>query len=115
MAYPKRGEVYLVSLDPTLGKEIKKTRPAVVVQNDVFNQYSPLVIICPITSTLREGITMVIVEAGQSGLDHKSVVLAQQIRCVDKKRLVKKLGRLDEETLAEVDVALKVVVGLLPI
>lgn len=115
MIYPKRGDVYLVNLDPTLGKEIKKTRPAVVVQNNVFNRYSPLAIVCPITSTLILGITKVLVEAGQSGLDHNSTILAQQIRCIDKQRLVKKLGSLDEETIAEVDTALKVVVGLLPV
>lgn len=115
MTHLKRGDVYLVNLDPTIGREIKKTRPAVVVQNDVFNQYSPLVIVCPITSTFTIGITKVLVEPGQSGLDHDSIILAQQIRCVDKKRLVKKLGNLDRKTMKEVDVALKVVMGLIPV
>lgn len=115
MEYPKRGEVYLVSFDPTIGREIKKTRPAVVVQNDVFNQYSPLVIVCAITSTVMVGATRVFVGEGKGGLDNDSVVLTQQIRCIDKKRLVKRLGGFDKKTMKEIDNALKISIGLLPI
>lgn len=115
MPYPKRGDVFLVNLDPTIGAEIKKTRPAVIIQNDILNQYSPLTIICPLTSTLASGETRVLVKAPEGGLEHDSTILTQQIRSIDKRRLVKKLGHLTRQTVKNVDVALKIVQGLLPI
>jgi mRNA interferase MazF len=115
MSYPKRGEVFLVNLDPTIGAEIQKTRPAVVIQNNILNQYSPLVIVCPITSTIRSGETRVFVKAPGGGLDNDSMILTQQVRCLDKKRLVKKLGKLKIETMREVDLALKITQGLIPL
>jgi len=115
MSYPKRGEVFLVNLDPAIGAEIQKTRPAVVIQNNILNQYSPLVIVCPITSTIQSGETRVFVKAPEGGLDNDSMILTQQIRSLDKKRLVKKLGRLKTETMRKVDLALKITQGLIPL
>ena len=111
---PKRGEIFLVNLDPTIGAEVKKIRPAVIVQNNIFNQYSPLVMVCPITSTITPGETKVLVESPEGGLECDSVILTQQIRCIDKTRLVKRLGKLHAETIKRIDTALKIVQGLLP-
>lgn len=94
---PKRGEVYLVNFDPTIGAEINKKRPALVIQNNTSNTYSPVTIVAAITSsfsTERIYPTEVFVSAGEGGLLQDSVVLLNQIRTIDKVRLVKKLGNL---------------------
>ena len=114
---PRRGEVYLVSLDPTVGAEIKKTRPAVVVQNDPANRRSPLTIVAAITSQFEEPLypTEVLVRASEGGLTVDSVVLLNQIRSVDKGRLVRRLGVLKPETMKEVDRALLLSLGLVEV
>jgi len=116
MAYPKRGDVYLVNLDPTVGSEIKKTRPAVIIQNDVGNQYSPITIIAPLTSGAEALYPVeVLVKAPEGGLSNDSLVLLNQIRAVDKRRLVKHLGTLKAETLRQVDRAITISLGLIPL
>ena len=111
---PRRGEVYLVGLDPTVGAEIRKTRPAVVVQNDPANRRSPITIVAAVTSQFEEPLypTEVLVRAPEAGLTTDSVVLLNQIRSVDKGRLVRRLGVLKTETLREVDRALLLSLGL---
>src|SRR3990167_1804393 len=95
----KRGEIWLVNLDPTLGHEIKKSRPALIIQNDIGNKYSPITIIAPITSQDIEKIypIEVLLLKKSSGLDKDSKVLLNQIRAVDKRRLMKKLGRTNKD------------------
>ncbi len=84
----KRGEIYWVNVDPTIGAEIKKRRPAVIVSNDINNQYSPLVTILPISSNTSKPYPFeVLIEAGVGGIQVKSLIKANQIRTVDKKRL----------------------------
>jgi len=114
---PRRGEVYLVSLDPTLGAEIKKTRPAVVVQNDPSNRRSPITIVAAVTSQFEEPLypTEVLVQAPEGGLTADSVVLLNQIRSVDKGRLVRRLGVLKAETMKEIDRALLLSLGLVEV
>jgi mRNA interferase MazF len=111
---PRRGEVYLVSLDPTVGAEIKKTRPAVVVQNDPANRRSPITIVAAVTSQFEGPLypTEVLVRAPEGGLTTDSVVLLNQIRSVDKGRLVPRLGVLKAETMKEIDRALLLSLGL---
>ena len=95
IAKPKRGEIYLVNFDPTLGAEINKTRPALVIQNNTSNTYSPVTIVAAITSSVSNSKiypTEVFISAGEGGLVNDSVVLLNQIRTIDKLRLVKKLG-----------------------
>jgi mRNA interferase MazF len=110
----KRGEIWVVNLDPTLGHEIKKSRPAVIIQNDIGNKYSPVTIIAPITSQGLERIypIEVFLNSENSKLELESKVLLNQIRAVDKVRLVKKIGKVNEETLARIDQALKISLGL---
>ena len=114
---PRRGEVYLVSLDPTVGAEIRKTRPAVVVQNDPANRRSPITIVAAVTSQFEESLypTEVLVRAPEGGLTADSVVLLNQIRSVDKGRLVRRLGVLKSETMKEVDRALLLSLGLVEV
>lgn len=111
---PKRGEVYLVNFDPTIGSEIRKTRPALVIQNDIANHYSPVTIVAAITSQIGERVypTEVLVEAGQSDLDRRCVVLLNQIRAIDKQRLVKKLAVFDSDLMEKVNQALEISLGL---
>jgi mRNA interferase MazF len=111
---PKRGEVYLVRFDPTEGAEIAKTRPAVIIQNDVGNRFSDLTIAAPITSKydLELYPTEVLVKAPEGGLKTDSVVLLNQIRAVDKRRLTRRLGALHPSTMLLVNEALAVSVGL---
>jgi mRNA interferase MazF len=117
LSHPKRGEVYLVNFDPTLGSEIKKKRPALVLQNDVANRYSPITIVAAITSRFEEPVypTEVFVEPPEGGLSVESVVLLNQIRSIDKQRLVKRLGTLRPETMEKVDQAIEISLGLLKI
>lgn len=114
VTYPKRGEVYLVNFDPTTGAEIKKTRPALILQNNISNQYSRIIIVAAITSQFRETLypTEVLVQAPEGGLQANSVVLLNQIRSIDKQRLIKRLGNLESETLEKVDEAIQISLGL---
>ena len=114
---PRRGEVYLVNFDPTLGAEIKKTRPAVVVQNDIGNRWSPITIVAAISSRFEEPLypTEVLVIASEGGLKVDSVVLGNQVRSVDKGRLVRRLGALKAQTMKEVDRALLLSLGLVTV
>ena len=112
--YAKRGEVYLVNFDPTIGSEIKKTRPALILQNDIANRHSPITIVAAITSQFDEPLypTEVLIQAGEGGLSKDSVVLLNQIRSIDKARLIKRLGRLKQATMRRVDRALHISFGL---
>ena len=114
---PRRGVVFLVTFDPTLGAEIRKTRPALIIQNDVANRYSPITIVAAITSQVDEPLypTEVPVRHPEGGLTADSVILLNQIRSVDKHRLSKRLGRVTPETMRKVDHALLVSLGLVEI
>jgi len=112
--YPKRGEVYLVNFEPTIGSEIQKTRPALILQNDVLNQYSPITIVAAITSKFEEPLypTEVLIKAPEGGLKYDSVALLNQIRSIDKQRLLKYMGILSSETMEQVDRAMQISLGL---
>ena len=112
--HPRRGEVYLVSFDPTVGAEIKKTRPALILQNDIANRWSPITIVAAITSQFGERLypTEVLVRPPEGGLSEQSVVLLNRIRSIDTRRLVKRLGTVRSETMAAVDRAIQISLGL---
>src|SRR2546430_2315004 len=110
-----RGDVVEVSLDPTVATEIKKTRPCVVVQNNVGNKYSPRTIIVPATGAEHIAKPFAIhvpVAAGEGGFRKPSMILCDQIRAVDKSRLVRILGHLSPSTIEKLDVALKISLAL---
>jgi mRNA interferase MazF len=113
--HPRRGEIYLVALDPTVGHEIKKTRPALVIQNDITNEYSGTTIVAPITSTVRLPLSpthMLIVKGAPSGLDMTSVALCEQMRVADRTRLIKAIGYLDPKLIPQLDEAIAITLGL---
>lgn len=112
-----RGDVFLVNFDPTMGAEIKKTRPALILQNNVSNKYSPVTIVAAITTFDHGELypTDVLVHAREAGLSKDSIVLLNQIRTIDKKRLVKKLGRVMDQTLGKVNMAVEISLGLFDI
>jgi mRNA interferase MazF len=114
---PKRGEVYLVNFDPTIGAEIHKTCPALVVQNDIANRHSPITIVAAITSQFDAPLypTEVLIQPPEAGLTIPSVVLLNQIRSVDKRRLVRRLGVLTPATMERVDRAILISLGLVEI
>ena len=108
MASIRRGEIFLVNFDPTVGAEAKKTRPAVVVSNDINNAHSPIVSISPITSNVTKVYSFEVeILPGVGGLKTRSKVMVNQTRAVDKIRLIKKLGHLPEQTMEDVNRALK--------
>lgn len=109
----RRGDVVVVRLDPAEGHEMKKTRPAVVVQNDIGNRNSSTTIIAPATGTHRGYPFEVLVEADGSPFEKDSSVRLDQIRVVSiEKRIQSVVGSLSEPTMAEVDEALKLSLGL---
>lgn len=114
VAQPERGEVCLVSFDPALGAEIQKTRPALILQNDISNRYSPITIVAAITSQFKKPPfpTGVLIIPPEGGLDTESAVLLNQIRSIDKRRLIKLLGTLGPETMSRVNDALQISLGL---
>lgn len=117
LGFPRRGEVYLVSFDPSVGAEIQKTRPAVVVQYDIANRYSPVTIVAAVTSKFEMPLypTEVLVTASEGGMTKDSVVLLNQVRSIDRRRLVKCLGRLRPETMERVNRAIMISFGLVAI
>jgi mRNA interferase MazF len=107
--FPARGEIYWANLDPVLGSEIAKTRPVLVVSNDINNQYAATVTVLPITSNTEKVYPYEIrIKPVESGLKNDSKIKANQIRTIDKVRLGRKLGILTNEKMREVDSAMKV-------
>jgi mRNA interferase MazF len=117
VAIPRRGEVYVVGFDPTVGAEVRKTRPALVIQNDIANRHSPITIVAALTSQFEEPLypTEVLVRAREGGLQTDSVILLNQIRSIDRRRLIRYLGRLRPETMVRVDRAVALSLGLIAV
>ena len=110
----RRGDVYLANLDPYIGSEQGGIRPVLIVQNDVGNRHSPTVIAAAITSQREKAKlpTHIEVHADKCGLSKDSVVLLEQIRTIDKKRLKERMGELDTPSMNRVDNALSISFGL---
>jgi len=115
IASPKRGDVFLVNFDPTIGAEIKKTRPALILQNNIANTYSSVTIVAAITSCiLKQKLypTEVFIQKGEGGLASDSIVLLNQVRTIDKSRLTQKLGAVGSQTMFDATKALEISVGI---
>ena len=110
----KRGDIYYADLSPVVGSEQGGVRPVLIVQNDVGNRYSPTVIAAAITSQKEKSKlpTHIELDSKNCGLSKDSVVLLEQIRTIDKRRLRERSGRLPDETLHRVDQAIGVSFGL---
>ena len=111
----KRGDIFYADLSPVVGSEQGGTRPVLVVQNDVGNKYSPTVIAAAITSRINKAKlpTHIEIDAARYGLQKDSVILLEQVRTIDKKRLREKIGKLDEVQMIKVNDALSISFGLI--
>ena len=110
----KRGDIFYADLSPVVGSEQGGTRPVLIVQNDTGNRHSPTVIAAAITSQTGKARlpTHINIAGGSVGLSKDSVILLEQIRTIDKKRLREHMGRLDEQHMLLVDEAIAVSFGL---
>ncbi len=110
----KRGEIYYADLSPVVGSEQGGVRPVLIVQNDVGNKYSPTVIAAAITSQKDKTKlpTHISINATQCGLSKDSIVLLEQVRTIDKRRLRKKMGELNYNEMHNIDNAISVSFGL---
>jgi mRNA interferase MazF len=114
---PTRGDIYFADLSPVVGSEQGGFRPVLIIQNDIGNKYSPTVIISAITSQIQKARlpTHIELSARSSGLEKDSVILLEQVRTIDKRRLKRRVARLNDEIMEKVDEALAISVGLKPV
>lgn len=110
----KRGDIFYADLSPVIGSEQGGVRPVIVIQNDIGNKYSPTIIIAAITSQINKAKlpTHIEINAPDYGLPKDSVVLLEQIRTIDKRRLREKIGNFDDVMMDNVDECLKISIGL---
>jgi mRNA interferase MazF len=110
----KRGDIYYADLSPVIGSEQGGVRPVLIIQNDIGNKYSPTVIAAAITSQINKAKlpTHIEIAALEYGLAKDSVILMEQIRTIDKRRLKEKIGHLDDDLMIKVKDALGVSFGL---
>ena len=110
----RRGDIYYADLSPVVGSEQGGVRPVLIVQNDVGNRFSPTVIAAAITSQTDKAKlpTHIQLQSNGNGLSKDSIVLLEQIRTLDKRRLKEHMGRLDEQSMSRVDTALQISFGL---
>ena len=110
----KRGYLYYADLSPVVGSEQGGVRPVLIIQNDIGNKYSPTVIVAAITSQINKAKlpTHIEISAHEYGLNKDSVILLEQIRTIDKKRLREKIGCLDTNMMLKVDNSLQISLGL---
>lgn len=110
----KKGDLYFADLSPVVGSEQGGIRPVLVVQNDVGNKYSPTIIVAAVTSQMNKAKlpTHVEINASDNGLSKNSVVLMEQLRTIDKKRLKERIGTLDSELIPNVNHALEISLGI---
>ena len=110
----RRGDIVLVNLEPVVGSEQGKTRPALVIQNNIGNEFSPTTIVAPITSKVysKKFPTNVEIDSANSPLKEKSTILLNQIRTIDKRRIIKNYGAVTEKKVKEVNEAIIDSLGL---
>ena len=110
----RRGEILLVNFEPVKGSEQGRIRPALIIQNNVLNKFSPLTIVAPITSRIyeKEYPTNVFISKEESGLNNDSTILLNQIRTIDKSRIIKRISYLNSFLMEKVNSALRVCLDL---
>lgn len=113
----RRGDIFFADLSPVVGSEQGGTRPVLILQNDIGNQYSPTTIVAAITSQIDKAKLPTHVEmmAGDGGLERDSVILLEQIRTIDKSRLMEKVATLNEDLMKKVNQAIEISLGLIDI
>lgn len=110
----KRGDIFYADLSPVVGSEQGGIRPVIIIQNDVGNRYSPTVIVAAITSQINKAKlpTHVEISSEEYGLNKDSVVLLEQVRTLDKRRLKERIGHMTYEDMIKVDIALRISLDL---
>lgn len=110
----QRGDIYYADLSPVVGSEQGGIRPVLVIQNDVGNKYSPTIIVAAVTSQMNKSKlpTHLNLQADEYGLSKDSVILLEQLRTIDKKRLKEHICRLDTVFMSQIDKALEISLGL---
>lgn len=111
-SFPRRGDVWLVNFNPRRGSEQRGIRPALIIQNDIGNEFGSTTIVAAVTTTIKPYPVTVLIHGEDTGLEKKSMVNLAQLLTVDKMRLFKKLGDLTEDQLMQVDEALRVSLGI---
>ena len=114
MDYPKKGEIYLVNFDPTIGHGIKKKRPALIISNNIHNQYSPMVTVAPLSSNVEKIYSFEVhILKEMAGLNNNSKIMITQLRSIDKRRLLNRIGTIEnKEILNQVNRIIKEHFGL---
>ncbi|MBI2827166.1 MAG: type II toxin-antitoxin system PemK/MazF family toxin [Planctomycetia bacterium] len=110
--FPRRGSVYRVALDPSIGHEIRKTRPAVVISNDHMNEMAGTVLVMPITSGRFAYYHWIAIDPPEGGMTRPSSIVTKQIRAVDKRRLGRQLGVVRLPTMQRIEQAIRDHFGL---
>ena len=110
----QRGDIFYANLNPVIGSEQGGTRPVLILQNDIGNKYSPTTIVAAITSRIKKAKlpTHVEITAAEHNMEKDSVILLEQIRTIDKRRLKEKITNLDPDTMMKIDEALAISLGL---
>lgn len=110
----RRGDIVYANLNPVIGSEQGGVRPVLIIQNNIGNKYSPTTIIAAITSKIKKAKlpTHVELSAAEFNLEKDSVILLEQLRTIDKRRLKEKIAHLDDEIMSEIDRALMISLGL---
>lgn len=113
----KRGDLWIVDLRPAVGWEVAKKRPALIISSDQINSISPLIVVIPISSQIPEiiGSEKIFLSKKEANLEKDSAILVNQIKAIDKTRLGKKIGKISQDKLFEVEDSLKLVLGLTPL
>ncbi|NLV91548.1 MAG: type II toxin-antitoxin system PemK/MazF family toxin [Firmicutes bacterium] len=114
MVEVQRGDIFYANLNPVIGSEQGGIRPVLILQNDIGNKYSPTTIIAAITSRIKKAKlpTHVELESSKYNLEKDSVILLEQIRTIDKRRLKEKITHLDDDTMMRISAALEISLGL---
>jgi mRNA interferase MazF len=109
-----RGDIFYANLNPVIGSEQGGVRPVLILQNDIGNKYSPTTIVAAITSRIKKAKLPTHVELASDdvSLEKDSVILLEQVRTIDKRRLKERIAHLDEETMRKIDEALQISLGL---
>lgn len=111
----KRGDIFYADLSPVVGSEQGGVRPILIIQNDIGNRYSPTIIVAAITSQINKAKlpTHIEISSTEYGLNKDSVILLEQIRTIDKKRLKDKIGHISNKLMNDVDQSLMISLGLI--
>lgn len=109
-----RGDIFYANLNPVIGSEQGGVRPVLILQNDIGNKYSPTTIVAAITSRIKKAKlpTHIELDCDHFALEKDSVILLEQVRTIDKRRLKEKIAHLDEDTMRKIDEALQISLGL---